>query len=171
MIMPRGQQLLMPVQPVFIVASLIFALALNMLPLGRLPWMPDVLMVTLAFWGLQQPLRVGLGIAFALGLCMDVQQSSLLGQHALSYAVLMFCVAQMQRRLHWYSALSQTPLVLSAFALAHLAQIVIGVLAGGTLPGWSVLLAPLMDALLWAPVSWMLLAPQRQAPERSEKRS
>lgn len=171
MIMPRGQQLLMPVRPVFIVASLVLALALNMLPLGRVPWMPDVLMVALAFWGLQQPLRVGMGLAFGLGLCMDVQQASLLGQHALSYAVLMFGVAQMQRRLHWYSALSQAPLLFGAFAAAHVAEVVIGVVSGGTLPGWFVLLAPCIEALLWAPVSWILLAPQRQAPERSEKRS
>lgn len=168
MIMPRGQQLLMPVRPVFIVVSLAVALALNLLPLGRLPWMPDVLMVTLAFWGLQQPLRVGLGIAFLLGICMDVQQASLLGQHALSYAVLMFCVAQMQRRLTWYSSVSQIPLVLLAFALAHLVQIVIGTISGGLSPGWSVLVAPIAEAILWAPLSWVLLAPQRRAPKRSE---
>ena len=35
MIMPRGQQLLLPVNPLFIVVSLLAALALNMLPLGR----------------------------------------------------------------------------------------------------------------------------------------
>ena len=33
MIMPKGQQLLLPVNPVFIAASLVAALALNMLPL------------------------------------------------------------------------------------------------------------------------------------------
>ena len=93
MIMPRGQLLLMPVRPAYIVASLVVGLALAMLPLGRVPWTPDILLVVLGFWGLQQPLRVGMGIAFALGLCMDVQQTSLFGQHALSYAVLMYgCV-------------------------------------------------------------------------------
>lgn len=171
MIMPRGQQLLMPVRPVYIVASLVVALALDMLPLGRVPWMPDILMVVLAFWGLHQPLRVGMGIAFALGLCMDVQQSSLLGQHALSYSVLMFGVANVQRRLEWYNAVSQAPLMLGIFAAAHLVGIAIGLLSGSAAPGWWVLLAPCLEAVLWAPVSWILLAPQRNAPERSEKRS
>lgn len=171
MIMPRGQQLLLPVRPAYISASLVLALALAMLPLGRVPWMPDILMVVLAFWGLHQPLRVGMGIAFGLGLCMDVQQSSLLGQHALSYAVLMYGVVKTHRRLDWYSALSQAPLMLGIFALAHLVQVVIGVLSGSALPGWSVLVAPCLAALLWAPVSWILLAPQRKAPDRTEKRS
>ena len=45
MIMPRGEPLLMPVNPVFIWASLAAGLAINMLPLGRVVWMPDLLMV------------------------------------------------------------------------------------------------------------------------------
>ncbi len=51
MIMPKGQQLLLPVNPVFIAASLVAALALNMLPLGRVVWTPDWVMVLLVFWG------------------------------------------------------------------------------------------------------------------------
>ena len=85
MIMPRGQQLLLPVNPIFIVITLLLALVINMLPLGRIVWLPDWLMVLLAFWSLNQPQRVGLGIAFLLGLVMDVDRGSLLGQHALAY--------------------------------------------------------------------------------------
>lgn len=170
MIMPRGQLLLMPVRPAFIVVSLLAALALNMLPLGRTPWVPDVLMLLLAFWGMHQPLRVGMGVAFFLGLCMDVQQSSLLGQHALAYAVLMYGVALTHRRLLWYSAVSQAPQMAGLFALAHAVQVIVGLLAGGTLPSWSIVAAPLLETLLWAPASWLLLAPQRRAPDRDEKR-
>lgn len=170
MIMPRGQLLLMPARPAFILASLLAALALNMLPLGRTPWVPDVLVLVLAFWGMHQPLRVGMGTAFLLGLCMDVQQSALLGQHALAYAMLMYGVALTHRRLLWYSAVSQAPQMAGLFALAHAVQVVIGLLVGGTWPGWSVLVAPILEALLWAPVSWLLLAPQRRAPDRDEKR-
>ena len=103
MIMPRGQQLLLPVNPLFIVVSLLAALALNMLPLGRQAWQPDLLMVLLAFWALNQPQRVGMGVAFLLGLCMDVDRSSLLGQHALAYALLVFAAGAMGRRLSWFS--------------------------------------------------------------------
>ena len=64
MIMPRGEPLLLPVNPVFIVASLAAGLAINLLPLGRVVWMPDVLMVLLVFWGVHQPRRVGVLWAF-----------------------------------------------------------------------------------------------------------
>ena len=35
MIMPRGQQLLLPVNPAFIAVSLLIGLAINLVPLGR----------------------------------------------------------------------------------------------------------------------------------------
>ena len=46
MIMPKGQQLLLPARPLFIAASLLAALAFNMLPLGRVVWTPDLLLST-----------------------------------------------------------------------------------------------------------------------------
>ena len=77
MIMPSGQQLLLPANPVFIWTSLIAALLLDMLPLGRVPWMPDFLALVLVFWNIHQPQRVGIGLAFMFGLGMDVHQSGL----------------------------------------------------------------------------------------------
>ena len=119
MIMPRGEPLLMPVNPVFMWFSLVAGLAINMLPLGRIVWTPDLLMVLLVFWGVHQPLRIGMGAAFVLGLCMDVSQSALLGQHALSYTVLSFGAIAIHRRLLWFSVPSQALQVFPLFALAH----------------------------------------------------
>ncbi|MBP8151508.1 MAG: rod shape-determining protein MreD, partial [Xylophilus sp.] len=61
MIMRRGQPLLMPVNPVFVWASLLVALLLNMVPLGRAAWAPDLLMLLLVFWSVHQSTRVGMG--------------------------------------------------------------------------------------------------------------
>lgn len=170
MIMPRGQQLLLPVNPVFIGASLVAALAFNMLPLGRVAWTPDVLVLLLAFWGVHQPLRVGMGLAFLLGLCMDVQQSALLGQHALSYTVLMYGTRMTHRRVLWFRPWSQALQMIGLFTLAHAVQVVIGLFSGGGLPGIGVVVAPLLEALLWPLASWVLLAPQRRAPDHNENR-
>ena len=170
MIMPRGQQLLLPVNPVFIGASLVAALAFNMLPLGHVPWMPDALVVLLAFWGVHQPLRTGMGVAFALGLCMDVGQSALLGQHALVYTVLSYSAIAMHRRLLWFSGPAQALQLFPLFALAHGIEVVLRLLAGGTFPGFWVLLAPVLELALWPLVSWVLLAPQRRPPDRDENR-
>ena len=170
MIMPRGEPLLLPVNPVFIGASLAIGLAFNMLPLGRIAWMPDLLMVLLVFWAVHQPLRIGMGVAFVLGLCMDVSQSALLGQNALSYTVLSFGAIAMHRRLLWFSVPSQALQVLPLFALSHAVEMLIRLAAGGIYPGvWS-FLTPVLEALLWPLASWVLLAPQRRPPDRDQNR-
>lgn len=170
MIMPRGEPLLMPVNPVFIGLSLVAGLAINLMPLGRVVWTPDLLMVLLVFWGVHQPLRIGMGVAFVLGLCMDVAQSALLGQHALAYTVLSFAAIAIHRRLLWYSVPSQALQVLPLFALAHAIELLLRLVSGGLFPGWWIFLAPLLEAALWPLASWVLLAPQRRPPDSDQNR-
>ena len=170
MIMRSGQQLLLPANPFFIWASLIAALLLNMLPLGRVVWMPDLLMLVLVFWNVHQPLRVGIGVAFMFGLAMDVQQAALLGQHAFSYTALSFFAAMIQRRLLWFEVPLQALQVLPLFVAAHGMELLLRLLGGGIFPGWILLAAPLAEALLWPVVSVLLLVPQRRAPDRDENR-
>lgn len=170
MIMRSGQQLLLPANPLFIWASLIVALLFNMLPLGRVPWMPDLLALVLVFWNVHQPLRIGIGIAFMFGLGMDVHQTSLLGQHAFSYTALSFFAAMIHRRLLWFKVPLQALQVLPLFAAAHGAELILRLLGGGIFPGWIVLVAPLLEALLWPVASVLLLVPQLRAPDRDENR-
>jgi rod shape-determining protein MreD len=170
MIMRPGQQLLLPANPVFIWGSLLLALLANMLPLGRTAWVPDVLALVLVFWSVHQPLRVGIGSAFFFGLAMDVHQTALLGQHALAYAALSYFAITIHRRLLWFSVPSQAVQVLPLFAAAHAIELAIRMLGGGIFPGLMVLLAPLIEALLWPVISVVLLAPQRRAPDPDENR-
>ncbi|WP_096670527.1 rod shape-determining protein MreD [Polaromonas sp. AET17H-212] len=170
MIMPSGQQLLLPANPVFIWTSLIAALLLDMLPLGRVPWMPDFLALVLVFWNIHQPQRVGIGLAFMFGLGMDVHQSALLGQHALAYTALSFFATMIHRRLLWFTVPSQALQILPLFAVAHGVEITIRMISGGVFPGWLLLLAPLAESLLWPVISVMLLAPQRRAPNPDQNR-
>ena len=170
MIMPSGQQLLLPANPLFIWSSLMAALLLNMLPLGRVPWMPDLLALVLVFWNVHQPLRVGIGVAFMFGLGMDVHQSSLLGQHALSYTALSFAATMIHRRLLWFTVPSQAFQVLPLFAVAHAVELLIRMLGGGIFPGWIILMAPALESALWPVVSILLLLPQRRAPNPDQNR-
>jgi rod shape-determining protein MreD len=170
MIMRPGQQLLLPANPIFIWGSLLVALLVNMLPLGRVPWMPDVVALVLVFWSVHQPLRVGIGAAFMFGLAMDVHQAALLGQHALAYTALTFFAITIHRRLLWFSVPSQAVQVLPLFVAAHAIELAVRMLAGGIFPGLTVLLAPLLEALLWPVVSVLLLAPQRRAPDPDANR-
>lgn len=174
MIMRQGQQLLLPANPLFIAFSLLGALAFNMLQnmglWGRAAWTPDVLALVLVFWSVHQPLRVGIGWAFLFGLGMDVHQSALLGQHALAYSVLCFLAITIHRRLLWFPVPQQAVQVLPLFVASHAITLLVRGLGGDGLPGWSVLLAPLLEAMLWPVVSVLLLAPQRRAPDPDENR-
>ena len=170
MIMRPGQPLLLPASPLFIWGTLLSALVLNMLPVGRTPWMPDFLALVVVFWAVHQPLRVGVGAAFIFGLAMDVHQASLLGQHALAYTVLSFGAIAIHRRLLWFTVPSQAVQVFPLFAAAHAISIAIRMIAGGMFPGWDIILAPIFEAVLWPVASVVLLAPQRRAPDPDENR-
>ena len=167
---PGHQQLLLPVNPFFLWTSLIVALLLNMVPLGRAAWLPDLLALAIVFWSVHQPARIGIGAAFVFGLLMDVHQSAMLGQHALSYTTLSFFAITIHRRLLWYPVLSQALQVLPLFALSHLIELGIRMIGGGVFPGWNLLIAPAIEAVLWPVASVLLLAPQRRTPEPDENR-
>jgi rod shape-determining protein MreD len=170
MIMRPGQPLLLPASPLFIWTTLVLAMMVNMLPVGRLAWMPDVLAVVIVFWSVHQPLRVGVVAAFIFGLAVDVHQASLLGQHALAYTTLSFFAITIHRRLLWFTVPSQAVQVLPLFVAAHAIELAIRLLAGGAYPGPTVLLAPVVEAALWPVVSVLLLLPQRRAPDPDENR-
>ena len=170
MIMPRGQPLLLPVNPWFIALTIVLALMLNMLPLGRGVWLPDMLLLVLVFWGVHEPGKVGMAWAFVLGLAMDVNQSSLLGQHALVYSAVMYGVLLLRRRITWLSVLAQAIQVLPLFMAADVVQMLMRMLLRGGFPGWGFITPSLWCALLWPVVSWLLLLPQRQPPDHDENR-
>jgi rod shape-determining protein MreD len=171
MIMPRGSdQLLLPANPLFIALTLLVALGFNLLPLGRHPSMPDLLAVTLAFWAVHQPRRVGIGLSFSFGLLMDVHQGALLGQHALAYTLLAFFSLVLSRRLTWFTLAQQALQVLPLFAAMHAVSLLVRLAAGDLFPGWGLVIAPLIEAALWPLVTLLLLAPQLRAPDPDQNR-
>jgi rod shape-determining protein MreD len=171
MIMPRGaNQLLLPANPFFIAFTLLAALAFNMLPLGRQPALPDLLAVVLVFWNVHQPRRVGVGVAFVFGLLIDVHHGALLGQHALAYTLLSFVAITIHRRLLWFGLPEQTLQIAPLFFAAHAVSLAVRLAAGDMFPGWELLLAPLLETLLWPVAVLLLLAPQRRAPDPDQNR-
>lgn len=173
MIMRPGHQLLLPANPLFIWSSLLGALGLNMLLNmggGRAAWMPDFLALVLVFWSIHQPQRIGIGSAFIFGIFFDVHQGALLGQHALSYTALSFLAIAMHRRLLWFVVPSQAFQVLPIFMAAHVIEVLCRMFSGAAFPGFLLLLAPLLESLLWPVASVFFLAPQRKAPDPDANR-
>ena len=164
MIMPAGRPLLLPANPRFIALTLVLALLVNMLlGLTGMRWLPDVLAIVVVFWNVHQPRRVGLLLPFVLGLALDVHESALLGQNALSYVVLSSMALAVQRRLLWFPLREQALQILPLFIIAALVEWVTRLIVQDAWPHWSQLFLPVLQAALWPLVGALLLAPQRRA--------
>lgn len=165
-----SSRILQPVRPWFVYFSLICALLLNLLPTAYWPGIPDWVALVLCFWAIREPRRVGMGWAFALGLAMDVADGSVLGQHGFAYVLTAYLAAAQSRRILWFplgkQALQILPMLLACQAL----QLLMRLLAGDDFPGWGFMVGPLVAALLWFPLTFLLLLPQYQPVERDENR-
>jgi rod shape-determining protein MreD len=164
------EYLLLPASPWFIWFTILAALMVNLLPFGRIVWLPDFLAIVLVFWNVHQPRRVGIGVAFVFGLIMDVHSSALLGQNALSYSALSFFAITIHRRIIWFSQPAQSLHVLPLFIAAQLLELLVRMLAGGQWPGLGFLIAPLLEAALWPIATALLLAPQRRPVDADKNR-
>jgi rod shape-determining protein MreD len=174
-VMPRGtRQLLLPAKPSFIWLSLLSAFALNILENyllgGWVSWAPDFLALTLAFWSLHQPQRIGMSAAFAFGLAMDVHQTTLLGQHALCYTLVCFAMFSLHRRVMWFKPAAQALQLLPLFAAMHLLELSLRLLFGSAWPHWQLIFAPLLEMIFWPVATFLLLIPQRRSPDPDANR-
>jgi len=168
--MSRPHYILLPANTLFIAISLIVAFLLNLQVWGRLPGVPDFVALALVFWGIHQPRRVGIGIAFFMGLMMDVNDATLLGENALAYTLLSYLAITIHRRVLWFPVQKQAVHVLLLMLLMQAVQCLVQYLVNGRAPGWLFFLESATAALLWPIVSWLLLAPQRRAVNRDLNR-
>lgn len=166
----QPQYILRPVSPLFIGISLLLAFALNLLPWGRHFWVPDFVALVLVFWNIHHPRKVGIGVAFLMGLLMDVHDARLLGEHALAYTLLSYGAIMLHRRALWFSLLTQAVHVFPLFLVAQIAMVAVRLAVGGAFPGPLIFVESLVTALLWPAASWLLLAPQRRPVDRDETR-
>jgi rod shape-determining protein MreD len=168
--MNRPHYILLPVNPLFITGSLLVAFLLNLLPWGHWYGVPDFVALVLVFWSIHQPRRVGIGIAFLMGLLMDVHDATLLGENALSYTLLSYFAIMIHRRVLWFRLSTQALHVLPLLLVMQCVQLVVRASVTGSLPGWLYFAESLVAAALWPLVTWILLAPQRRAVDRDETR-
>jgi rod shape-determining protein MreD len=165
-----SRRILLPVKVWFIVATLVLAFFINLIPFGRLPGVPDWVALVLTFWCVHQTLKVSMGVAFVLGLLMDVADASVMGQHALAYVLLAFAAGGLSRRILWFPLLQQALQVLPLLLGAQMVMLLVRLIAGSEFPGLLWFLGSFVGAALWHPMTYMLLLPQFQPVERDHTR-
>jgi rod shape-determining protein MreD len=137
---------------VFIIGlTLCIAMMLSILPLPSWAvWLrPQWAMLVLVYWCLALPERISVGLAWGIGLLLDVLLGTLLGQHALALAVISYFVVKFHPRIRLYSIWQKT-LVVFILSLVYLSLIywVQGLI--GILPNtWEFWLPAITSTLLW----------------------
>lgn len=162
--------ILLPANPLFIAGSLFVAFLLNLLPWGHWVGIPDFVALVLIFWSVHQPRKVGIGIAFTMGLLMDVHDATLLGENALSYTLLSYFAIMIHRRVLWFKLGTQALHVFPLLLMMQAVQTLIRLMVTGNFPGWLYFSESVVTTALWPVVTWILLAPQRRAINRDETR-
>lgn len=132
--------------------SIVVALLLGLLPLPPMlqPLRPYWLALVLAYWLIEEPDRVGLGVVFGVGLVADLTFGTLLGEQALRLVVMGFILQRFRARLRFF------PISQQALAIG-------GLLFNDRIVAAAIHLMLGLDALpamFWlAPVAGMLLWP------------
>ncbi|HEY4541571.1 MAG TPA: rod shape-determining protein MreD, partial [Noviherbaspirillum sp.] len=163
--MNRPHYILLPVNPLFITASLLIAFVLNLLPWGHWYGVPDFVALGLVFWSIHQPRKVGIGTAFVMGLLMDVHDATLLGENALSYTLLSYFAIMIHRRVVWFRVTTQALHVLPLLLVMQTVQLVVRIMVTGNFPGWMYFAESFVATALWPIATMILLAPQRRAAD------
>jgi rod shape-determining protein MreD len=164
---PINPNLLLPPPRLwFIITTLLIALLIDLFPLsGTLSlWRPEIVALTLLYWCTWAPRFVGVSTGFLLGLMMDVANGSALGQHAFAYTLLAFGADYFRRRVVSFPMWQQIVFVALLLELCALVVFLARMMSGGALSsGLVYFMVPLVTALLWPLMQFLLQWQQRRA--------
>jgi rod shape-determining protein MreD len=158
-----------PVSGAMVAGTLFAGLCFNLLPWqgDALLTRPDLLLVMLVYWCMHEPRSVGAASAFMGGLLMDVAESAVLGQNALSYSLAAYLAITLRLRVLRFSPWAQALHVLPVLLITQALQLLENFLVGVPLPDWLFFSRSLIGTLAWPLISW-LLELYRLRPVREE---
>lgn len=131
------------------------------LPLWAQQARPDIPLLVLIYWSMALPNRIGIFAAVAIGIIVDALTSSLLGQHALAYALSIYIVLIMHKRLRLLPMWQQAVTVLVLLYIERfIAALILGI-TDGLFPDMLFWLPPVIGMFLW-PWVFIILREIRQ---------
>lgn len=147
-----------------IVASFLVAYVLALLPLPAwLLWArPEWVALTLIYWTIALPHRVGILTGLVLGVMLDALEGAVLGQNAFSLVVVALLCLTLYQRLRVFSVLQQAGTVFVLIGINQLVCQWVQNLEGVASPSLLFLLPAVTSALLWPVVLLVLRRLRRQ---------
>lgn len=165
----RDREFLLPASTGFIVLTFFIAVLLEWLPWRG--WMlalrPDFVGLVLLYWCTHKPHRVGISIAWVLGIFVDVADSSLFGQHALAYSVLAFGGLVLNRRVQMFNLREQSVHVFALLLTSYSVYAIVHWQVRGFV-AWEYFLGVVTSALLWTPLTLLLQNLRRPRRDQNE---
>jgi rod shape-determining protein MreD len=146
-------------------SSLILVWLISLLPWRLWQPAPDLLLLMIAFWSLNEPHRISMLTAFVFGLLMDVHDAGLLGEQALTYTLVAYGAVSLTRRLQRFSPVVQAIHMLPIFILAEGVSRFVHAWLSSEWAGWQWMWSALFTAVLWPLVDILLHLPQRRLDE------
>jgi len=161
------QDILAQAKPWYVLFTLARALVLNFIPLQSLALTlrPDFVALVILYWCVNQPQRLGMILAFCVGLMMDVHHSGVLGHYAMVYCIIVYIASVFRRRLRIFSLMKQAPQIGLILIAMQSIQILIALISGANFPGWIFYLASFTGALLWPIMAYTLNLPLKSGNE------
>lgn len=149
--------------------TIIAAILLSMLPLPEFlsPLKPYWVALVIIYWTLETRAVINLGMAFLIGLTLDILSGSLLGLHALSLVVMVFLVRRFRSRIRFFPPWQQALSVLALLVNDRIILIWISILLGEPIPTFWYWLPPLIGMAIW-PWIFLLLDGLRARLRRSK---
>jgi rod shape-determining protein MreD len=134
-----------------IVASFIAAFMLTAMPLPdwAISWRPAWVAMVLLYWCMALPDRVGIGIAWMLGLLLDVQQGTVLGQNALGLALLAWVTLKSYQRVRVFPLPQQALVVCGYLLFLQFINLWIRGMMGVPPEHWTFWMSAFTSMLLW----------------------
>ena len=134
-----------------IVASFIVAFMLTAMPLPdwAISWRPAWVAMVLMYWCMALPDRVGIGIAWMLGLLLDVQQGTVLGQNALALALLAWVTLKSYQRVRVFPLAQQALVVCGYLLFLQFINLWIRGMMGVPPEHWTFWMSAFTSMLLW----------------------
>jgi len=138
--------------------TMAFSLISMLVPLPAVlePFKPYWPALILLYWTLESGDRVGLGLAFAMGLGADLLNGVLLGEQALRLCALVFIALRFRSRLRFFPMWQQTLAVLALLLNDRILLLIVRAFAGEPLPPATWWISPFVGAALW-PFLFLLL--------------
>lgn len=134
-----------------VVLTLVTALFLTILPLPAVAedLRPQWVVMTLIFWALALPERVGVFWAFGIGLVLDVATGTLLGHHALGLSVVAYVAVELHARVRIFPLWQQALFVWVLLILERLLALWVLGATGQPMPSLSYWGSTFVGLLLW----------------------